>query len=70
MGMQEGRARLGKSVKDLQARWRETRTHWDDSTAKAFEMRRLVDIEMDARAAVSAMDSMAAVLQQIRRDCE
>jgi hypothetical protein len=70
MGMHEGRARLGKSVKELQARWNETRSHWNDSTAKAFEVRRLVDIELDARAAFSAMDAMAQVLQQIKRDCE
>jgi hypothetical protein len=70
MGMHEGRARLGKSVKELQARWSEARMHWDDSTAKAFEMQHLLNIEMDARQAFSAMDSMIQVLQQIKRDCE
>jgi hypothetical protein len=70
MGMHEGRARLGKSVKDLLMRWNEARNHWGDSTSKAFEMKHLVPIEMDARQAVSAMDSMAQILQQIKRDCE
>lgn len=70
MGMHEGRARLGKSVKELQMRWNEARMHWNDSTAKAFEIQHLVNIDMDAKQAGNAMDSMIQVLQQIKRDCE
>jgi len=70
MGMHEGRARLGKSVKELAARWNETKSHWSDTTAKQFEMNHLLNIEMDAKQAFSAMDAMIQVLQQIKRDCE
>jgi hypothetical protein len=70
MGMHEGRARLGKSVRELLGRWAQTRTHWNDAQAKAFETRNLVPLEMDLRQAVGAMDQMAQVLQQIRRDCQ
>lgn len=70
MGMHEGRARVGKSIKELLSRWSETRSHWDDSTAKAFESRFLQSWEQDARQAINAMDQMARVLQQIRHDCE
>jgi hypothetical protein len=70
MGMHEGRARLGKSVKELMMHWAETRSHWDDSTSKAFENRFLVPIDMDSRKAITAMDGMAQVLQKIKHDCE
>lgn len=70
MGMHEGRARLGKSVKELMMRWAETRSHWDDSTSKAFEQRFLMPIDMDSRKAITAMDGMAQVLQRIKHDCE
>jgi hypothetical protein len=70
MGMHEGRARLGKTVKELQMRWNEARTHWNDSTAKAFEIQHLVNMDLDAKQAANAMDSMIQVLQQIKRDCE
>jgi len=70
MGMHEGRAKIGKSVKDLLTHWTETRSNWDDSTSDAFEKKFLVAIEADARTAISAMDSMAQVLAQIKRDCE
>ncbi|MDP9172667.1 MAG: hypothetical protein M3O30_02220 [Planctomycetota bacterium] len=70
MGMHEGRARLGKSMKELMMRWVETKAKWDDSSSKAFETRNLVPLEMDARQAVSAMDHMGQILSQIKRDCE
>jgi hypothetical protein len=68
--MHEGRAQLGKSVKELLAHWSETKTKWSDSASKAFETRNLVPLELDSRQAVSAMDTMAGILAQIKRDCE
>jgi hypothetical protein len=70
MGMHEGRARLGKSVKELLSRWGQARLHWNDAPSKAFETRFLTPLEMDLRQALGAMDQMAQVLQQIRRDCQ
>jgi hypothetical protein len=70
MGMHEGSARLGKSVKELMMRWAETRSHWNDSTSKGFENRFLVPIEQDSRKAIGAMDQMAQILQKIKHECE
>ncbi len=70
MGMFEGKARLGKSMKELMMRWSETRATWDDAQARAFEARHLVSLEMDARQALGAMDHMAQILMQAKRDCE
>jgi len=70
MGLYEGRAQLGKLWKDLQNRWHETRINWDDEQARRFEERFIVTIERDLRQAVSSMDEMAALMNQIRQECQ
>lgn len=70
MGMQDGRALLGKAMKDLLARWAEARSQWQDSMAVNFEKGRLQPLEMDLRSATQAMDGMAQILNQARRDCQ
>jgi hypothetical protein len=70
MGVHEGRGTLARAMKDLMLRWQDTRSQWNDAQAKRFEEERLLNIEHDLRAAVSAMDSMAVLLAQVRRDCE
>jgi hypothetical protein len=69
MGVYEGRGQLAKATKELLSRWAETKGDWDDSVSEAFEKRFLVILEMDIRAATSAMDTMAQVLATVRRDC-
>jgi hypothetical protein len=70
MGMFEGRARIGKAIKDLHTRWLETRSSWDDASCRAFESKYLIPLELDSRQAVNAMDGMAQILMQIKRECE
>ena len=70
MGVYEGRGQLAKSVKQLMLRWTETRTDWNDSAAETFEKKYLEPLEIDLRTAVSAMDHMATLLNQVRRDCQ
>ena len=70
MGMHEGKARLSKSMKELLMRWNETKSHWRDSSAHAFESRFLTPMDQDSKQAVSAMEQMAQILQQAKRDCE
>jgi len=69
MGVYEGRGQLAKAIKELLARWAETREDWDDSVSKNFEKRFLLALEMDLRHATGAMDHMAQVLAAVRRDC-
>jgi hypothetical protein len=69
MGVYEGRGQLGKAIKLLLRRWEETKSEWDDTVSKNFEKTYLLPIEMDLRNAVGAMDHMAQVLAQVRRDC-
>jgi hypothetical protein len=70
MGVHEDRGALARAIKDLMTRWSETRSQWNDANAKRFEEDRLLNLERDLRMAVGAMDQMATLLQQIRRDCE
>jgi hypothetical protein len=70
MGLQEGRGQLGKLHKDLQLRWHEARMNWDDDQARRFEARYLDPMERDLRSAISAMDDMAALINQIKNDCQ
>ncbi|HEX8524360.1 MAG TPA: hypothetical protein VF669_19045 [Tepidisphaeraceae bacterium] len=70
MGVQDGKGVLARAMKDLMNRWHDTRAQWNDENAKRFEQERLINLEQDLRSAVSAMDTMSVLLQQIRRDCE
>jgi hypothetical protein len=44
--------------------------NWDDEQARRFEERFIVTIERDLRQAVSSMDEMAALMNQIRQECQ
>lgn len=70
MGVNEGRGALARAVKDLLLRWQDARNVWNDVNAKRFEEERLIPLQQDLKAAVSAMDSMAVLIQQVRHDCE
>ena len=70
MGVYEGRGQLSKALKQLMLRWTETNSYWDDAASKHFEEKFIHSMEVDLRNAVGAMDHMAAVLAQVRRDCQ
>jgi hypothetical protein len=68
MGVYEGRGQLGKAMKELMQKWAETKGYWQDSVARQFESERLGQLEHDAKSAMTAMDHMAVLLQQAKRD--
>jgi hypothetical protein len=70
MGVYEGRGQLAKAVKDLTQKWHETKMSWTDQQAEEFEKRYIQQFEGDLRQAVTAMEHMASVLNQVYRDCE
>ena len=70
MGVYEARGQLAKSLKDLTDRWADTKMDWDDVVSGRFEERFLAPLDVDLRNATSAMDHMAQLLSQIRRDCQ
>ena len=70
MGVYEARGQLAKVMKDLTDRWSTTKGDWDDVVSEAFEEKFLVPLEADLRNATGAMDHVAQVLSQVRRDCQ
>jgi hypothetical protein len=70
MGMHEGRAALRKSVKELVMHWNETKAKWNDGNARSFENKYIVQLDQDAKTAISAMDTMSAILSRIKSDCQ
>ena len=70
MGVYEGRGQLAKAIKDLTQRWGETKMLWTDQKSEEFERRYIHTIEADLRQAVTAMEHIASVLNQVHRDCE
>jgi hypothetical protein len=70
MGVYEGRGLLSKSLKQLQLRWQEAKGEWNDVASQHFEKKYLQPLEADLRTATTAMDHLAAVLVQVRRDCQ
>ena len=70
MGLQESRGKVSRSIQDLMALWSSTQVHWNDGNSEKFEAKYLKPLEMDVRVAAAAMDEMAALLSQIKRECE
>jgi hypothetical protein len=69
MGVLEGRGQLARAMKDLNNRWLDTKSVWQDATSTAFEKEHLMTIESDLRQAISAMEHMANIINQAKRDC-
>jgi hypothetical protein len=70
MGIYEGRGQLAKASKELTARWNDARLSWNDARAKEFEEQFLAPLEVDLRKAADALDRVAAMVSQIRRECQ
>jgi hypothetical protein len=70
MGMQDGRSLLAKAYKELIFRWFDTKTQWNYAMSAGFERTRLQAWEADLKSATGAMDHMAQILSQARRDCQ
>ena len=69
MGVHEGRGQLNKAIRELNNRWLEAKGQWQDVQAEKLEKDYLIPLEADLKNAVSAMDHMAVLLDQIRREC-
>lgn len=68
MGVYEGRGQLGKNLKDLMHKWAEVKGSWEDAQSKQFEEKFLEPLQQDLKNAMAAMDHIAVVIQQVKRD--
>jgi uncharacterized protein YukE len=70
MGVHESQGRLIKAYKMLQTRWAQIHTGWNDSASDHFQETYLDPLDADVRSAAQAIDHMAVVLSNVKRDCE
>lgn len=70
MGIYEGRGQLAKASKDLMLRWNEARMSWHDARSHEMEEKFFEPLQADLRRAGDAFDRVAAIVSQIRRDCQ
>jgi hypothetical protein len=70
MTLTTGRSKLVESLKVLTFRWEAARDGWDDLAGREFEEVHVEPIAPQVQAAVRAIDRLAAVISQMRHDCE
>ncbi len=70
MGVYEGRGQLAKAFNHLQLQWDDVKIGWNDAAAMHFEKKFLEPLGTDLHSAASAMEHIAMVLNQVRRDCQ
>lgn len=69
MGAYESAAKLNKAMRELLFHWNEATAAWNDPNSKRFEENCIVPLQAEVRNAGTAMSEMAALLDQIRREC-
>jgi hypothetical protein len=70
MSANAGLGKLKQAAKDLRVQWDETRGAWRDENCEQFEERVITPLLNRVRTVELALGHMAAVLQQVRHDCE
>jgi hypothetical protein len=69
MSVVTGRAQLYQALKTLRARWDQTLRDWNDPVAREFEEKFLLPLDSATTSALSVMDRLTQVLEQIRQEC-
>ncbi len=62
-------AKLNRALKDLNLHWQNTSTVWHDSASTSFKNDVIDEIDPAVRHTLSAMNSMAELIQRIKSDC-
>ncbi|HMF15233.1 MAG TPA: hypothetical protein VKE94_23120 [Gemmataceae bacterium] len=60
---------LNAALKTLRLLWEETRAGWSDAVSRDFESNHWETLETRVVAALRAMDRLAPILMQAKRDC-
>jgi hypothetical protein len=60
---------LNAGLKTLRLLWEETKAGWHDAVRRDFEAQQWETLETRVVAALRAMDRLAPILMQARRDC-
>ena len=69
MSVRAGRTKLLGMMKDLQVKWEQTKSDWNDPMSRELEKTCMEPLERKIRAAAVAMEQMGEVLERARREC-
>jgi hypothetical protein len=69
MSLNSASVELTDGMKTLGTVWDEARTGWTDAIAEDFEQRFWTPLQAQTSDAVGAIDRLATVLMQVRREC-
>ena len=67
--LQTGVIRLTKATKKLKDRWEETKVHWGDQKAVAFDQDYLQHLAPQITLTLAAVNRFAQLLEKVERDC-
>ncbi len=67
--MSAGSSKLQHALKDLRARWDETKSLWSDQVARDFEKNHLTPLDQQTTVAMRGMADIAEVLSRVRHEC-
>jgi hypothetical protein len=70
MSTADSRAKLVQAAKKLLSDWQRAKEAWRDQNCVQFEKRYVAPLESDIRAAVVAMERMAAMIEKAQHDCQ
>jgi hypothetical protein len=62
--------RLSALTKELQVRWGETKSHWDDAKSREFERKYLEELVAGVDRSVTVIEQIDKLFAKIRKDCE
>ncbi len=69
MSLSSSSIELTDGMKTLGAVWDEARMGWTDAIAEDFEQRFWTPLQAQTGDAVGAIDRLATILMQVRREC-
>ena len=69
MSLTAASVELTDGIKTLGEIWEATRVVWTDGVAQDFEQRFWRPLEAQSNDAVNAIDRLAVLIAQVRRDC-
>ena len=68
--MTASKNRLMGLTKELRTEWEQTRQYWNDAKSLEFEKRFLEELMAGVNLAVTNIDALERVINQVRNDCE
>jgi hypothetical protein len=67
--MSTGSTKLQYGLKNLRARWEETKESWSDQVSEEFDRKHLNPMETQVSATIRAMEKLGEIIAKVRRDC-